>query len=95
MKRIGYWTADPPDLQALVRSGEIKTFLDAPGFELWLQCIFLPNARSAARADQLPSRSQVGLMAQRQYDYHSFVPEAQVLRGLLDEFDRIIEKGDP
>lgn len=65
--------------------------MDAPSFELWLQCVFLPNARAAARSDHLPIHSQVGLMAMRQYDYHSHVPEAQGLLKLLQDFDELIE----
>lgn len=90
MRRIGYWDENPPDLQAKVEAGEIRSFLDAPSFELWLQCLFLPNARAAARKGALPERSDVGTMALRQYDYHSHVPEAQMLRRLLSDFDRIV-----
>jgi uncharacterized protein YqcC (DUF446 family) len=91
MKRVGHWAEDPPDLQAEVAAGNVRSFLDAPSFELWLQCIFLPNARAAARSGALPSQSQVGLMAMRQYDYHSHVEEAQPLLKLLYEFDAIVE----
>jgi uncharacterized protein YqcC (DUF446 family) len=92
MKRIGYWQENPPDLQAMAARGEIHSCLDAPSFELWLQALFLPNARHAVQTDTLPSDSQVGLMAMRQYDYHSFVPEAQGLIKLLDEFDDLVRK---
>jgi uncharacterized protein YqcC (DUF446 family) len=91
MRRIGFWAEDPPDLLAQVESGQISSYLDAPSFELWLQCIFLPNARAAAREGDLPEESQVGLMALRQYDYHSHVEEAQPLLQLLYAFDAIIE----
>ncbi len=91
MKRIGYWKGDPPDLLAEYQAGRMRSFLDAPTFELWLQCVFLPNARAAAAARNLPSGSQVGLMAQRQYDYHSHIPEAQPLLNLLHRFDAIVE----
>ncbi len=91
MKKIGYWTANPPDLRADYESGKLKTFLDAPSFELWLQCVFLVNAREAAKADELPASSDVGLMALRQYDYQSRVDEAQDLLRLLNEFDEIVE----
>lgn len=84
MKRIGYW-ADAPQMD-----GE-PHFIDAPSFELWLQCVFLPHAREAAEQGEYPVKSQVGVMAMRQYDYHSYVPEAQTLYQLLSEFDRIIE----
>lgn len=90
MKRIGYWSAEPPDLRAEVEAGRIRSFLDAPSFELWLQCLFLPNARQAVADDEFPSESQVGLMAMRQYDYHSHVPEARGLMRLLSEFDAIV-----
>jgi uncharacterized protein YqcC (DUF446 family) len=92
MKRISFWSADPPDLQAQIQSGELRSYLDAPSFELWLQCVFIPNARAAAQANELPNESQVGLMAMRQYDYHDHIPEAQPLLHQLKEFDRIIEE---
>jgi uncharacterized protein YqcC (DUF446 family) len=87
MKRIGFWAANPPDLKKEVAEGRLKSFLDAPTFELWLQCLFLPNAREWARAGAAPKQSQVAQMARRQYDYHSRVEEALPLLELLDEFD--------
>lgn len=92
MRRIGYWSENPPDLKAAVERGEIRTYLDAPTFELWLQALFVPNAREAVAADELPDESEVGMMAQRQYDYQSSVPEAQILIQLLREFDRLVVK---
>ena len=92
MKRIGYWQENPPDLQSKFASGEMRSYLDAPSFELWLQTIFLPNARHRVQSDDLPSDSQVGLMALRQYDYHSSIPEAHPLMQLLNEFDDLIRK---
>ena len=91
MKRIGYWSLTPPDLQAKIAQGEMKSFVDAPPFELWLQQIFIPHARKAVSEGDLPKQSQVGLMALRQYDYHSHVPEAQGLLSLLHELDRLVE----
>jgi uncharacterized protein YqcC (DUF446 family) len=90
MKRIGCWHANPPDLQAKAARGELRSYLDAPSFELWLQGLFLPNARHAAQTQTLPSDSQVGLIAMRQYDYHSVVPEAHGLMKLLYEFDDLV-----
>lgn len=58
-------------------------------FEKWLQAVFIPNARIAAQTGNLPSSSQVSLMAMREYDYHSHIPEAQELLRLLREFDRL------
>ena len=76
---------------AQVAAGKIRSFLDAPSFELWLQCIFLPNARAEAHTGALPPRSQMGLMAMRQYDYHSHDEVAQPLLKLLYDFDAIVE----
>jgi uncharacterized protein YqcC (DUF446 family) len=88
MKKIGFWQENPPDLQAKFSSGEMRTYLDAPSFELWIQCVFLPNARRAVQTGLLPRDSQVGVIAMRQYDYHSVIPEALQLVTLLHEFDR-------
>lgn len=87
LRRIGWWADDPPPLRERHARGELRSFLDAPSFELWLQCVFLPNARAAVAADALPPSSRVGVMAMRQYDYHSHVPEAQALLSLLARFD--------
>lgn len=65
MRRIGYWSENPPDLQAAVEKGEIQSYLDAPTFELWLQALFLPNAVKAVTNDDLSAESEVGVMAQR------------------------------
>ena len=92
MRRIGFWSENPPDLQSDIAAGRLQSYLDAPSFELWLQCVFLPNARQAARENSLPAASQVGLMAMRQYDYHSSVPQAHSLVRLLSEFDKIVER---
>lgn len=93
MKRIGYWHVSPPDLQAQCDQGKLRSHLDASTFELWLQALFLPNARRSIKTNALSSDSQVGLMAMRQYDYHSSVPEAHGLMKLLYEFDDLV-KGD-
>lgn len=84
LKSIGFWSSNPPDFM-------VSNFTKAPSFELWLQCIFLPNARDAAKKGEYPQQSQVGLMAMRQYDYHSHVEEAQNLVSLLNQFDKIVE----
>ena len=91
MKSIGYWAENPPDLRADYASGSRQNYLDAPTFELWLQCVFIPNARAAAHRNEFPATSSVGAMAVRQYDYHSVVEEAVQLARLLGEFDAIIE----
>jgi uncharacterized protein YqcC (DUF446 family) len=92
MRRIGYWADTPPNLLADYDNGTRRTYLDAPSFELWLQCVFLARAREALRTGALPPQSTVGSMAMRQYDYHSVVPEAQTLLQLLNEFDQLINQ---
>lgn len=84
MKKIGFWSENPPDFNA-------SNFTEAPTFELWLQCVFIPNAREAVKTGEYPEKSQVGLMALRQYNYHSYTEEAQELLSMLNDFDRIIE----
>jgi uncharacterized protein YqcC (DUF446 family) len=63
MKKVGFWSENPPDLQAQYSIGRMRSYLDAPSFELWLQCIFLPNARRAVQTKSLPKDSEVGVMA--------------------------------
>jgi uncharacterized protein YqcC (DUF446 family) len=92
MKSIGFWEENPPDLKAAIDRGEITSYLDAPSFELWLQCVFLPNAREAVTTKSLPDDSQVGVMAMRQYDYHQDVPEARRLINLLQAFDKLVKR---
>jgi uncharacterized protein YqcC (DUF446 family) len=92
MKRIGFWQENPPDLAAKFASGEMRTYLDAPSFELWLQTIFLPNARRAVENNSFPRDSQVGLMAMRQWDYQTSLPEAQTLIRLLSQFDDLVRR---
>jgi len=54
------------------------------GFEQWLAQVFLPNARSAVAAGDLPESSQVAVAALRNLDG---VEEAENLVGLLGRFD--------
>ena len=84
MKHIGYWQSKPKRIK-------VKSYLDSPSFELWLQRIFVPNARRAALTGFYPNESQVGLMAMREYDYHSKVDKAEKLMRLLNEFDLIVK----
>ena len=92
MRRIGYWQESKPDLQVKVLRGEVHSYVDAPSFESWLQMVFIPNARRAIETDRLPADSQLGLMAMRQYDFHSLVPEAHGLMRLLSEFDDLVRR---
>lgn len=92
MKSVGYWNDNPPNLIEKYNSGELKTYMDAPSFELWLQTVFLFRVRQAILNNSLPKNSQVGQMAMKEYNYHSHVPEAQKLLSLLLEFDSMIRK---
>ncbi len=83
MKNINCWSNNPPKF-------EFTSYSDAPSFELWLQCVLLPNARKAVITGEYPKKSQVGLMAMKQYNYHTFADKAQTLLKLLYEFDEII-----
>ncbi|MGJ8619661.1 MAG: YqcC family protein [Methylophilaceae bacterium] len=84
MKSIGFWSNNPPDFEA-------SNFTEAPSFELWLQCVFIPNVKDAISKGSYPKQSQVGLMAMREYDHHSHVEVAQNLISLLNKFDEVIE----
>lgn len=88
MRRIGYWS-ESPEVLAAVREGRFRSFLDAPSFQLWLQGLFLPNARAAAHDDELPAHSQAGEIARRQYGAYAAKPEARRLLELIHEFDRL------
>lgn len=87
MRRIGYWSSSPPELL-----GKVRSYLEAPSFELWLQQVFLPRARDAILSRNLPRDSSVGVMAMRQYDYHSHVEQAQPLVQMLSGFDALIRQ---
>lgn len=95
MRRIGFWD-DGLDVSLIHERATAHTREQhrSPAtimpFEHWLQAVFVPSARHAALTNALPASSQVGLMAMRQYDYHSHVPEAQRLLALLHEFDSLI-----
>jgi uncharacterized protein YqcC (DUF446 family) len=59
MKRIGFWHEDAPNLQAMVERGEIRSYLDAPSFELWLLALFLPSARRAVETGACPQTARL------------------------------------
>jgi uncharacterized protein YqcC (DUF446 family) len=78
MKRIHYWLSSEST--------------GVGSFEHWLQFTFLPNARNAVQTNSIPQQSQVGVMALRQYDYHSVTEEAHPLIQILCDFDDAIEE---
>lgn len=91
LRQVGYWSSEEIDPFEGLPKDQVPSVMTASSFEAWLQFIFLPNARAAIKNRDLPRDSQVGLMALRQWDYHSHVPEAQILVRLLSEFDRLIK----
>ena len=54
MRKIGFWMENPPSIK-------VGIYTEAPSFELWLQCVFLLNARRAVKAGEYPKSSQVGV----------------------------------
>ncbi len=90
MRRIGYWDDAAPSHAEIGRQRAIRNYLDAPSFEWWLQRVFLPNATRALAEGHLPSSSEVGEIARRQYDCQSVVEEARGLMRLLCEFDSMV-----
>jgi uncharacterized protein YqcC (DUF446 family) len=91
MKRLNYWAVSPPDLLKDVKSGVIRSYIDAPSFELWLQCIFIPNVLDSVKRNKFPEVSQVAKMAVVQHEFHNNIKQTLTLFQLLDEFDHIIE----
>ena len=92
MKQIGFWNENPPELRVRYESGELSSYLDAPSFEIWLQCVFLVNARKAVESDDWPEGSQVSDMAWREYSGHSDVPESSRLIEWLRAFDLLVKQ---
>lgn len=83
MRRIGFWTDTPPQLEA-IESGQVF-----PTFEQWLQCVFLPKAREDAKKGKSQKNYELGLQAMREYDYHSRIEEAHPLMCLLRDYDKL------
>ena len=88
MKAIGFWSMDPPEQDL----SQISSYLDVPHFKTWLQYVFVPAAQEAINTGQFPTESMVGVMAMRQYDYHSILPEALNLVKLLHRFDDLVKR---
>ena len=88
MRRIGFWSNQDLDYDL----PESSSYMDCPSFEVWLQFVFVPNAKKAVAMRLFPSESQVGVAAMRQYDYQSIVEEALPLVQMLHEFDRLVNQ---
>src|SRR5262245_5137187 len=91
MRRVGYWSSalEQPDAMC---GAKFRSYLDAPSFPLWLQGLFLPNARAAALEGSLPRRSQAGEIARRQYAAYVDAPEARRLFELIQAFDDLCQR---
>lgn len=93
LKTIGYWDdrLDSEDLREKFDKREIESWLDLQ-FSVYLQAIFLPEARESVRDADLPRESLVSVRAAREYEFWSEIPEAQRLTELLSQFDDLVEK---
>jgi len=87
LRRLRYLIGEPDQLAGISSAfgqGQIP-------FEQWLGQVFLPNARAAIAANELPASSHVAGAAVRNLDG---ADEADVLIGLLSAFDaRINQSG--
>jgi len=79
MQIIGRWHHS-------TRGFRVNSFRDSPSFQLWLQCIFIPNARRAAITGLYPKNSDVAVLAIREFDG---CENTDRLISLLAEFDDI------
>ncbi|HEX2294779.1 MAG TPA: YqcC family protein, partial [Actinomycetota bacterium] len=67
LKRLGWWTADPPSEEAVVAGGAFG--MNAVAFPTWLQVVFVERLRQAASGEfPIPSSSSVSTMATREFD---------------------------
>src|SRR5688500_14344396 len=82
MRRIDYWS-DGPEFEVGACDRKFRSCLDAPTFRVWVQMLFLPNARAAAKEGKLPARSQASEIVRRQYARDAAVREARKLVGLI------------
>lgn len=85
LRKLGYLVGNPAPI-----TGTSSAFgYGQIAFEQWLGQVFLPNARAAVAADNLPKSSQVAAAAVRNLDG---VDEADTLLGLLSSFDAKINQ---
>lgn len=93
LKTIGYWDdgLDSEELREKFDKSEIGSWLDLV-FSVYLQAIFLPQARESVRDADLPRESFVSVRAAREYEFWSEIPEAQRLTELLSQFDCLVGK---
>lgn len=84
MKRVGMWQEGP--LAPEQYDFRAAFAMDTMSFSQWLQFIFIPNVRVAARRNEFPASSYVAAQAVREFDT---VPETSQLVALLSEFDAL------
>lgn len=84
MRRIGMWQTHP--LEAEQYDFRAAFAMDTMSFSQWLQFIFIPNVRAAARSNKFPAESHVAAQALREFDT---IPEASQLVKLLADFDAL------
>jgi len=88
LRRLGWWREQP---EPPSKPDATKLYAGLP-FHHWLQYDFLPEARSRLCANNPPTNSAVGIMAMRQYDYHSIVEEALPLVRILRDLDDLVQE---
>jgi uncharacterized protein YqcC (DUF446 family) len=84
MRRIGMWQQEP--LAPEQYDFRAAFAMDTMSFPQWLQFIFIPNVRAAARQNKFPAGSHVAAKAVREFDT---VPDTSQLITLLSEFDAL------
>ena len=84
MKQIGMWQSEPPSPEQYQFHQAFA--MDTMSFSQWLQFVFVPKVKEAAKANQFPAKSQVSAQAVREFDAF---PSADRLITLLSEFDAL------
>jgi uncharacterized protein YqcC (DUF446 family) len=84
MKQIGLWQNEA--LMSEQYQFHQAFAMDTMSFSQWLQFVFIPKVKEAAKASQFPAKSQVGAQAVREFDT---LPAASRLVTLLSEFDAL------
>ena len=84
MKKVGMWQSEP--LEPAQYQFHTAFAMDTMSFTQWVQFVFIPKVKEAAKAKQFPAKSQVGAQAVREFDT---LPTASRLVTLLSEFDAL------
>jgi uncharacterized protein YqcC (DUF446 family) len=88
MKRIGYWSDEPPPEEAYKFQQAFA--MDAMAFSQWLQFILIPRVWTIIeQKGDFPSESMVGIQAVREFDGDS---NASGLVTRLSEFDDLFRR---